>query len=66
MNGTCSMSYDKVNHEFEIKRVPEVVLDLMIEAMFDRAEYKWISELLSDEEVTAYAAAGVIQVDQEE
>ena len=63
MNGTCSMTYDASSHEFEIKRVPEVVLDLMIEGLFDRAEYKWISELLSDEEVTAYAAAGVITED---
>ena len=63
MNGTCSMSYDASSHEFEIKRVPEVVLDLMIEGLFDRAEYKWISELLSDEEVTAYAAAGVVTED---
>lgn len=57
------MTYDASSHEFEIKRVPEVVLDLMIEGLFDKAEYKWISELLSDEEVTAYAAAGVIQED---
>lgn len=63
MNGTCEMSYDASSHEFEIKRVPEVVLDLMIEGLFDKAEYKWISELLSDEQVTAYAAAGVIQED---
>ena len=63
MNGTCAMSYDTASHEFKIERVPEIVLDLIIEAMFDRAEYKWISELLSDEEVTAYAAAGVIQED---
>lgn len=63
MNGTCAMTYDASSHEFEIKRVPEVVLDLMIEGLFDRAEYKWISELLSDEEVTAYAAAGVITED---
>ena len=57
------MTYDASSHEFEIKRVPEVVLDLIIEGLFDRAEYKWISELLSDEEVTAYAAAGVITED---
>lgn len=63
MNGTCSMTYDASSHEFKIKRVPEVVLDLMIEGLFDKAEYKWISELLSDEQVTAYAAAGVIQED---
>lgn len=63
MNGTCSMSYDASSHEFEIKRVPEVVLDLMIEGLFDKAEYKWISELLSDEQVTAYSEAGVIQED---
>ena len=63
MNGTCSMTYDASSHEFEIKRVPEVVLDLMIEGLFDKAEYKWISELLSDEQVTAYAAAGVITED---
>lgn len=63
MNGTCSMTYDASSHEFEIKRVPEVVLDLMIEGLFDKAEYKWISELLSDEQVTAYSEAGVIQED---
>lgn len=57
------MTYDASSHEFEIKRVPEVVLDLMIEGLFDKAEYKWISELLSDEQVTAYSEAGVIQED---
>ncbi len=63
MNGTCTMTYDKEKHEFKIERVPEVIMDLIIESMWNRAEYKWISELLSDEEATALAAAGVVQED---
>lgn len=63
MNGTCTMTYDKKRHEFKIESMPEIVLDLIIDAMWDRPEYKWISELLSDEEATALAAAGVLTED---
>lgn len=60
MNGTCTMTYDKERHEFKIESMPEILLDLIIDAMWERAEYKWISELLSDEEATALADAGVL------
>lgn len=60
---TCTMKFDAVRREFDISRLPEVVLDLIIDSMWDRPDVKWISELLSDEEATALAEAGVINED---
>lgn len=60
---TCTMKFDKVRREFDISRLPEVVLDLIIDSMWDRPEVKWISELLSDEQATALAEAGVLVED---
>lgn len=60
---TCTMKFDVVRKEFDISRLPEVVLDLIIESMWDRPEVKWIAELLSDEEATALAEAGIIVED---
>lgn len=57
---TCTMKFDAVRREFNISRLPEVVLDLIIDSMWDRPDVKWISELLSDEEATALAEAGVL------
>lgn len=60
---TCTMKFDAQRREFDISRLPEVVLDLIIDSMWDKPEVKWISELLSDEEATALAEAGVIVAD---
>ena len=60
---TCTMKFDAARREFNISRLPEVVLDLIIDSMWDRPDVKWISELLSDEEATALAEAGVIVED---
>lgn len=60
---TCTMKFDADRREFNISRLPEVVLDLIIDSMWDRPETKWVSELLSDEEATALAEAGVIVED---
>lgn len=60
---TCAMKFDAVRREFDISGLPEVVLDLIIDSMWDKPEVKWISELLSDEEATALAEAGVITED---
>lgn len=60
---TCTMKFDAVRREFDISRLPEVVLDLIIDSMWDRPDVKWISELLSDEEATALAEAGVLVED---
>ena len=60
---TCTMAFDKKRREFDIKALPEVVLDLIIDSLWDKPEVKWISELLSDEEATALAEAGVIVED---
>lgn len=60
---TCTMKFDVTRREFDISRLPEVVLDLIIDSMWDRPDVKWISELLSDEEATALAEAGVINED---
>lgn len=56
---TCTMKFDAQRREFDISRLPEVVLDLIIDSMWEKPEVKWISELLSDEEATALADAGV-------
>lgn len=60
---TCTMSFDKTKREFNISRLPEVVLDLIIDSMWEKPDVKWISELLSDEESAALAEAGVINED---
>lgn len=60
---TCTMKFDADRREFNISRLPEVVLDLIIDSMWDRPDVKWISELLSDEEATALAEAGVLMED---
>lgn len=60
---TCTMKYDAAKREFQISRLPEVVLDLIIDSMWDKQEVKWISEMLADEEATAMAETGVIIVD---
>lgn len=60
---TCSMKFDVKRREFDISALPEVVLDLIIDSMWDKPEVKWISELLADEEATALAEAGVIEED---
>ena len=60
---TCTMKFDAVRREFDISRLPEVVLDLIIDSMWDRPDVKWISELLSDEEATALEEAGVLVED---
>lgn len=60
---TFTMKYNKERQEFDISKLPEVVLDLIIDSMWDKPEVKWISELLADEEATALAEAGVMIVD---
>lgn len=60
---TCTMKFNAQRREFDISSLPEVVLDLIIDSMWDKPEVKWISELLSDEEATALAEAGVITDD---
>ena len=60
---TCTMKFDAVHREFDISRLPEVVLDLIIDSMWEKPDVKWISELLSDEESAALAEAGVINED---
>lgn len=57
---TCTMKFDAARREFDICHLPEVVLDLIIDSLWDKPEVKWISELLSDEEATALAEAGVL------
>ena len=60
---TCTMKFNAKRREFDISALPEVVLDLIIDSMWDKPEVKWISELLADEEATALAEAGVIVED---
>lgn len=60
---TCTMKFDTARREFDISRLPEVVLDLIIDSMWANPEVKWISELLADEEASALAEAGVIVED---
>lgn len=60
---TCSMKFDVKRREFDVSGLPEMVLDLIIDSMWDKPEVKWISELLADEEATALAEAGVIEED---
>lgn len=60
---TFTMKYNKDRQEFDISKMPEVILDLIIDSMWEKNEVKWISELLADEEATALAEAGVMIVD---
>lgn len=60
---TFTMKYNKERMEFDISKMPEVVLDLIIDAMWEKNETKWISEMLADEEATALAEAGVMIVE---
>lgn len=60
---TCTMKFDPVRREFDISRLPEVVLDLIIDSMWSSPDVKWISELLADEEASALAEAGFIVED---
>lgn len=59
----CTMKFDKNKREFDISRLPEVVLDIIIDAMWDKPDLRWVSELLADEEAEALAEAGVIVAD---
>lgn len=57
------MKFDKNKREFDISKLPEVVLDIIIDSMWEKPELRWVSESLADEEAEALAAAGVIVAD---
>lgn len=53
----CEMIYNREKEEYTISRLPELMLDIIIDHMFSDAAYSWIGEILADEKATAEAVA---------
>ena len=53
----CEIIYNREKEEYTIGRLPELMLDIIIDHMFSDAAYSWIGEILADEKATAEAVA---------
>lgn len=53
----CEMIYNREKEEYTIGRLPELMLDIIIDHMLSDAAYSWIGEILADEKATAEAVA---------
>ena len=51
--GPFEIRYNYANNEYSINRLPESVLDTIIEALSDKKRFEWLAQIISEDQINA-------------
>ena len=47
------IKYDYVNNEYSIGKLPESVLNTIIDALQDKKDFEWLAQIMSESQINA-------------
>lgn len=61
----CNVAYSKEHDDYDIKNLPAICFEVIINALWNDKATRWLAAELSDEEAEALAACGMIPKEEE-